>query len=98
MAHATPTDPEALRAEITQTRAELGKTIEALVAKTDVKARAKVAVEQTTDQAKEKLRSVRHQVLETASTAGKRAPVVAVAVAALAFAGIAIYLLRRRRS
>jgi hypothetical protein len=97
MAHATPTDPEALRAEITQTRAELGKTIEALVAKTDVKARAKVAVEQTTDQAKEKLRSVRHQVLDTASTAGKRAPVVA-AVAALALAGIAIYLLRRRRS
>jgi hypothetical protein len=36
----TPTEPQALRAEIAQTRAELGETVSALAAKADVKARA----------------------------------------------------------
>ena len=36
-----PTDPDSLRADIAQTRAELGDTVEALAAKVDVKARAK---------------------------------------------------------
>ena len=36
--------PEQVQAEIDQTRAELGDTVEALVAKTDVKAQAKAAV------------------------------------------------------
>ena len=40
-------DLEALRAEIKQTRADLGETVQALAAKTDVKARAKESVEQT---------------------------------------------------
>ena len=40
-------DLEALRAEIAQTRAELGETVQALAAKADVKARAKEQVEQT---------------------------------------------------
>jgi hypothetical protein len=40
-------DVEALRAEIKQTRAELGETVQALAAKADVKARAKEQVEQT---------------------------------------------------
>jgi cobalamin biosynthesis Mg chelatase CobN len=40
-------DVEALRAEIAQTRAELGETVQALAAKADVKARAKEQVEQT---------------------------------------------------
>jgi hypothetical protein len=40
-------DLEALRAEIRQTRAELGETVQALAAKADVKARAKESVEQT---------------------------------------------------
>ncbi|GAB2616068.1 hypothetical protein Aab01nite_28720 [Paractinoplanes abujensis] len=38
---------EELRAEIKQTRAELGETVQALAAKADVKARAKEQVEQT---------------------------------------------------
>jgi cobalamin biosynthesis Mg chelatase CobN len=40
-------DIAALRAEIKQTRAELGETVQALAAKADVKARAKESVEQT---------------------------------------------------
>jgi cobalamin biosynthesis Mg chelatase CobN len=40
-------DLDALRAEIVQTRAELGETVQALAAKADVKARAKEQVEQT---------------------------------------------------
>jgi hypothetical protein len=34
-------DPEALRAQIERTRSELGETVEALVAKADVRARAR---------------------------------------------------------
>jgi hypothetical protein len=44
MSQLTSTDPEILRAEIDQTRADLGTTIEALTAKLDVKARGKDAV------------------------------------------------------
>jgi cobalamin biosynthesis Mg chelatase CobN len=40
-------DVDELRAEIAQTRAELGDTVQALAAKADVKARAKDQVEQT---------------------------------------------------
>lgn len=40
-------DVDALRAEIKQTRAELGETVQALAARADVKARAKEQVEQT---------------------------------------------------
>ena len=42
-----PQDPEQLREEIEETRHELGDTVEALAAKTDVKAHAKRKVEQT---------------------------------------------------
>jgi hypothetical protein len=44
--HGTPTDPDALRAEIARTRSQLGETVEALAAKADVKARAQESVEQ----------------------------------------------------
>ena len=40
-------DPDRLREEIEATRGELGDTVEALAAKTDVKQRAKGKVEQT---------------------------------------------------
>jgi ABC-type nitrate/sulfonate/bicarbonate transport system permease component len=40
-----PLDAAALRAEISQTRADLGQTVAALAAKTDVKARTLSAVE-----------------------------------------------------
>jgi len=57
-----------LRAEIQQTRSELGETVQALAAKADVKARAKDQVEQT----KQK---VKNQAVE----AGEKVRVAAVA-------------------
>ena len=42
----TPTGPDALRAEIAQTRMELGETVSALAAKVDVKARTQEKVGQ----------------------------------------------------
>jgi hypothetical protein len=64
----TPTDPQALRAEIARTRADLGATVEALAAKTDVTGRAKDAVADFTDQAKAKLRGLRDQAGDVADT------------------------------
>jgi hypothetical protein len=63
----TPTEPEALRAEIAQTRVELGETVSALAAKVDVKTRTQEKVGQlrgeltararhTADQVRERLR------------------------------------------
>jgi hypothetical protein len=46
-------DTEALRAEIRQTRAELGETVQALAAKADVKARVRTSVAHTTERARE---------------------------------------------
>lgn len=47
-------DPEQIQSEIEQTREELGDTIEALAAKTDVKAQAKHKVEETKASVSEK--------------------------------------------
>ncbi|HZU59982.1 MAG TPA: DUF3618 domain-containing protein [Solirubrobacteraceae bacterium] len=47
-------DPEQLRAEIEETREELGDTVEALAAKTDVKAQARRKVAQVKSSAGEK--------------------------------------------
>jgi len=51
----TPADPQELRGEIAQTRADLGETVEALAAKTKVKARAKQTAGDVADQAKQKV-------------------------------------------
>jgi cobalamin biosynthesis Mg chelatase CobN len=59
-----------LRGEIARTRSDLGDTIEALAAKTDVKARSKDAVNDVTDQAKAKARDVRDQAVGVAATVG----------------------------
>ncbi|MFZ0385685.1 MAG: DUF3618 domain-containing protein [Solirubrobacteraceae bacterium] len=63
--------PEEVRAEIEETRAELGDTVEALVAKTDVKGQAKQAV---TD-AKQTVAAKANDVKET--VAGKKNDVTA---------------------
>jgi cobalamin biosynthesis Mg chelatase CobN len=47
-----PDDPEQLKQDIEQTREQLGETVEALVAKADVKAQAKEKVGQLTDRVK----------------------------------------------
>jgi cobalamin biosynthesis Mg chelatase CobN len=77
-------DVAALRAEIKQTRAELGETVQALAAKADVKARAKEQVEQTkakvkaqvagaTGKATEAVRTVAAGARGGATQAGDRA-------------------------
>jgi ElaB/YqjD/DUF883 family membrane-anchored ribosome-binding protein len=42
-----PADPDEIRAAIEQTREELGETVAALSAKTDIKAQAKARIEET---------------------------------------------------
>lgn len=60
-------DPAALVEDINRTRAELGDTVEALVAKVDVKAQAKQRVAEVSSQAKEKLQTVKQGLAGQAS-------------------------------
>jgi len=70
----SPTDPRRLRSEIDETRAELGETVQALAARTDVKARARHAVGGATDQAKQKLAAASDRAAQAAGVvAGKAA-------------------------
>jgi hypothetical protein len=61
-----PSDDAELRQEIKRTREELGETVEALVAKTDVKARAK-------DRANQLSERVRHKTVQAKAEAMARA-------------------------
>jgi len=82
-------DPQALREQIEQTRAELGDTVQALSEKTDVKARTSERVQDTKQQV--------HDTVD-ASKARARANQVPIAVAAggaLAFVILAIVWSRR---
>ena len=65
-------DVEALRAEIKQTRADLGETVQALAAKADVKARAKDQVEQTKQRVKAQAAEATQRVRDAAVHAGDR--------------------------
>ena len=72
-----PDDPEQIRQDIEHTREQLGDTVEALVAKTDVKAQAKDKVGQltgrlkgTTAQARTQLAQKTADVRQAASTNG----------------------------
>jgi cobalamin biosynthesis Mg chelatase CobN len=65
-------DVNALRAEIAQTRAELGETVQALAAKADVKARAKEQVEQTKQKVKAQAVEATEKVREVAAAASGR--------------------------
>jgi prophage DNA circulation protein len=58
---AAPDDPEQLRQEIERTREQLGETVEALVAKTDVKARAKERAGQLSQVLKDKTAQAKEQ-------------------------------------
>jgi small-conductance mechanosensitive channel len=66
---ASPDDPEQLLAAIEQTREELGRTVEQLVAKTDVKARAQAKVSDLAQRAKDATSQVRHQAAAQAGSA-----------------------------
>jgi cell division septum initiation protein DivIVA len=54
-------DPDDLQREIEQTREELGDTVEALAAKTDVKAQAKKKLDETTASLSEKAEELRNK-------------------------------------
>ena len=60
-------DPAALVEDINRTRADLGDTVEALVAKADVKAQAKQRVAEASTQAKEKLQTMKQGLAGQAS-------------------------------
>ena len=55
-------EPAEIREDIAETREELGDTVEALAAKTDVKAQAKSKVEDVKAQAREKVEGVKQKV------------------------------------
>jgi LPXTG-motif cell wall-anchored protein len=107
---ATPTDPEQLRSEIDRTRADLGDTVQALAAKTDVKARAKHAAGTAADEAKQKLTAAKDQTVDAAIAVKDqiaqgevppqlRRPMPWAALAgAAALAGLVVVLIRRRRA
>jgi len=62
-------DVDAIRADIKQTRAELGETVQALAAKADVKARAKEQVELTKAKAKAQVHEATEKVRGVAANA-----------------------------
>ncbi|MFG1609960.1 DUF3618 domain-containing protein [Actinoplanes sp. NPDC049265] len=70
-------DVAALRAEIAQTRAELGETVQALAAKADVKARAKEQVEQTKQRVKAQAAEAGQKALDAVHLAGTKAKAAA---------------------
>lgn len=105
----TPTDPQELRGEIAQTRADLGDTVEALAAKTDVKARAKHAAGEAAGQAKQKLADATDRAAQAAGSVKDRLdhqlpPQVrrplpwAALGAGAAVIGLVVFLIRRRRA
>lgn len=80
-------DPEALRAEIAQTREELGDTVSALTDKSDVKAQASAKADELKAKAQEATENARAQAQENPM------PFVLGAAGAL----VVLLLLRRRR-
>jgi hypothetical protein len=75
-------DTAALVEDINRTRAELGDTVEALVAKVDVKAQAKQRVAEVSTQAKEKLQTMKQGLADQASQLTGTAEQARVAAAA----------------
>ncbi len=93
-----PTEPEALRREIEQTRAELGETVEALAAKADVKARAQEAVDDAKQRARGALDSVAYQVGKQREKVAALSPQVQAVIAAVAVGLVALLLVRKLRN
>jgi ElaB/YqjD/DUF883 family membrane-anchored ribosome-binding protein len=71
-------DPDRIRQQIEQTRAEMGDTVDALGYKTDVKARAKDSLTETKDSAKESVmgvtRSVKEKIAGATDSVGEATP------------------------
>ncbi len=88
-----PTDPEVLRAQIDETRAELGDTVEALAGKADVKGQIKETVEDKKEQVRERQDQASAEIKKVGERAKDNpAPFAAAGAVAL----LVIVLLRRR--
>jgi ElaB/YqjD/DUF883 family membrane-anchored ribosome-binding protein len=66
--------PDEIRNDIEQTREELGDTVEALAAKTDVKAQAHAKIDEARQQAKAKLDEVKQRVDDVRGSGGDGTP------------------------
>jgi ElaB/YqjD/DUF883 family membrane-anchored ribosome-binding protein len=99
--------PEEIEADIKETREELGDTVEALAAKTDVKARAKDKVSETKETLSEKVSgigdSARQAAPDSASAGAQQAatvikenPEYAALAGAFAFGVLAGWIARGR--
>ena len=84
----SPDDQQELEKEIEQTREQLGETVEALVAKVDVKARAQEKLGQLTTRLKGKATEAGQQI--------KKDPVPAAATAGVIGALVLFFTLMRR--
>jgi hypothetical protein len=82
-------DPDLIRQEIARTRQELGMTVEALMARTDVKARARVKV----DRAREKVDQARRRAVDLAAPAGGIVLLLALGIGV----AMVVRLVRERR-
>ncbi|MGI5243890.1 DUF3618 domain-containing protein [Dactylosporangium sp. CA-139066] len=93
----TSADPGRLKEEIAETRDELAGTVEALAAKTDVKARAKDAAADVKERAKDAAADVKDAAVVAAEQVRRPVPAVALA-AGIGLVALAIIAVRRRRS
>lgn len=82
-------DIDALKADIEQTRTELGETVGALTDKLDVKSRAEDAMHD----AKDAVAQRGHDAVDTV----KQQPAIPVALVIVALLGIGLMIWRRRR-
>lgn len=93
-------DIAAVRAEVEQTREELGETVEALASKADVKSRAQEKADEVRARAGDTVERVRSKAEPAAVEARDRArelpPPVLAGAAALVL--VALVVMRRRRS
>ncbi|AEV87446.1 hypothetical protein ACWT_6433 [Actinoplanes sp. SE50] len=91
-------DLVALRAEIKQTRAELGETVQALAARADVKARAREQVAQTRQRLLGQAAAAgdRLQAVSAGTVRANQLPVVLIAAGLAAVVGV-ILIVRGRR-
>ncbi|GLW34260.1 DUF3618 domain-containing protein [Actinoplanes regularis] len=96
----TPAHPDQLRAEIAETRAGLGDTVEALAAKTDVKNRARQAFDGTKSRVRLNLITAKAQISEKSKDPRVRRAVATTTIAALAatILGAAAVVTRQRRA
>lgn len=110
MTQQTPSDPQQLRDEIEQTRADLADTVAALSAKTNVTARAKEAAAgvgaEAADLAGVAVRRVKSSAVAARASvtdgdllgAARRPVPIAVIAGAAVLAVVVVYIVRRRRS